>query len=77
MHEDLGIGKRFGDLSMVGHVIEMAMSKPEANEVVVSAFGLLKKRPDGVIGSIKENRLAGFIVGNEVAVGGGETAVLG
>lgn len=76
MHEDFGIGESIGDFKMVGNMVEMAMSQPEPNEVVISAFGLFKKRLDGVVRRIKENGLPRLIVSDEVAVGGSETAVL-
>lgn len=77
MHEDFGIGEGFGDFSVIGDVIEMAMGQPEANEVVISAFGFFEERLDGVVGGVEEDGLAGLVVGDEVAVGRGQAAVVG
>jgi hypothetical protein len=74
MEQDFYLGKRGGDAGMVGDVIVVGMREPQADHVIAARFGLIQQGADGVVGGVEENGLFGGLVGDEVAVGGGDAA---
>ncbi len=77
VHKDFGIGKGFDDFSVIGDMIEMTMSQPQTDELITSPPGFFQKRFDSMVGSIKKHSLTGFVVGDQVTVGGSQATVVG
>ena len=77
VEEDLGVGEALLDDGMIGEVVEMAVCEPKAGEAPAPFSGLVQERAGGVVGGVEEHGLFGGFIGDEEAIGHGDSAGLG
>src|ERR1051325_9579691 len=68
MDENSGIGKALFHNGMIGKMIKMAVSQPQANQVPSALGGFIEKSLGRMVRRIEEDRLFGGFVCNEEAV---------